>query len=200
MFGMCLTATEGGVLDMGFIDSSKYVGTMQWVPMRQERYYSLPLVDITISTTSIGLPAWAYAYNNMQAGSYVDSGAGVMIVSPAIFGGIQAVMQSELPQVPFVSNQTANIFNGYCPTIAEVSLYWNMFPPIQFVFQTGDGRTGLTLDPPAYFLTTPDGQHKCFAFTPLGGVGVVFGEPFLQQFYVAHDLVNSRLGFATQSC
>jgi hypothetical protein len=40
-FGLCLTNSHGGVLDLGFADQHKYTGALQWVPMSQQRWYNM---------------------------------------------------------------------------------------------------------------------------------------------------------------
>jgi hypothetical protein len=39
IFGMCLTGSSGGVMDLGFIDETRFSGSLQWVPVVNRRWY-----------------------------------------------------------------------------------------------------------------------------------------------------------------
>ena len=52
-FGMCLTPSTGGVIDLGFIDSKKYTGNIVYTSIEMERWYNVHLQDIQIGNYSV---------------------------------------------------------------------------------------------------------------------------------------------------
>ena len=52
-FGMCLSASNGGSIDLGYINSTKYTGDLQYTPINMERWFNIILEDIQIGGISI---------------------------------------------------------------------------------------------------------------------------------------------------
>jgi len=49
--------------------------------------------------------------------------------------------------------------------------------------------------PPQSYFFHQQGQY-CFAVQSVIGIGVVLGDAFMENFYIAHDRANNRVGFA----
>jgi len=196
VFGLCLNATNGGVVDMGYIDPTKFYGNLQWVPVVQERWYNMELLDVLVGGVSIGLPPVVYSYLNDQIGSFIDSGTSVVLFGPAIFAAFQEIWQDNWCKLPGVCGQSQpNIFSGGCLTDAQMGSSLSSFPTINFIFN-GQNNAAVSLAVPssAYFMHA-NGQY-CFGFGTAVGISAVMGDVFMENFYIVHDRVNTRVGFA----
>lgn len=202
-FGLCLDRTTGGVLDLGFIDAAKYSKqALSWVPVVQERWYNLPLLDISFNGTSIGLPASAYSYLNDQIGTFIDSGTTAMLFGPYIWQMIVSVWQTNFASLPGVSGPSGTtIFDGVCLT-AEQAKHLCDFPDFTFTFRADasdnskDGVVVLNVAADYYFVPGSAEGSMCLDAGSAAGVSAVLGDSFMGAFYIAHDRANRRVGFA----
>jgi len=196
IFGMCLNASSGGVVDLGFADAAKYFGNLQWVPVVQERWYNMALLDVMVGGVSIGLPPVVYQYLNDQIGSFIDSGTSVILFGPAIFAAFQSLWQSTYCSLPGVcGNSHPLIFDGDCLTEEQMGNSLSSFPTVNFIFDgQNEEQVSVSVAPNAYFMHS--NQQYCFGFSTVVGISAVLGDVFLESQYVVHDRANSRVGFA----
>jgi len=201
LFGLCLTAETGGVMDVGFIDSKKYTGELQYVDVVQDQWYNLNLRDMSVGNVGLKLHPVVYSFNNDQIGTFIDSGTGIVILGPALFQAFQDIFQGGWGQLPGV-NGTSNIFNGRVLSEAEMGDHLSSYPPIAFRI-AGQGGASVVLEFPssAYFMHQ-DKQY-IFGVIQVPGVSVVLGDPIMSLYYMVHDKARMRVGFAPlkpQSC
>jgi saccharopepsin len=190
-FGLCLTPSNGGVLDPGFIDDTKFSGELQYMPVTQQHWYNVQVLDVLIGDVSLKLEPFVWSYNNDQIGSFFDTGTGVILFGPYAFAAFKQTFQSNFCNLTSVCGQST-IFDGTCLTSAEQV---SQFPDITFVFQGENGNTVKAPVPPsAYFLQ--GGDQYCFGVASTTGISLVLGDPFLVNFYLTHDHVNHRIGLA----
>ena len=52
LFSICLTPENGGVLDLGLIDSKKYSSPLTYIPVIDERWYNIDVQDILVGGIS----------------------------------------------------------------------------------------------------------------------------------------------------
>jgi len=188
-------------MDVGFIDSNKYTGALQYVDVVQDQWYNLNLRDMTVGQIAMKLHPIVYSFNNDQIGTFIDSGTGIVILGPALFQAFQDIFQRGWGDLPGV-NGTDNIFNGRVLSEAEMGDKLSSFPPITFRL-AGQGGSTVVLEFPssAYFMH----QDKSYIFgvIQVPGVSVVLGDPIMSLYYMVHDKGNKRVGFAPlkpQSC
>jgi len=201
IFGLCLTPQDGGYMDVGFIDTNKYTGEIQYVDVVQDQWYNMNVRDMAVGEIALKLHPIVYSFNNDQIGTFIDSGTEVVILGPALFQAFQDIFQRGWGQLPGV-NGTDNIFTGRVLSEAEMGDHLSEFPPISFSI-AGQGGATVVLDLPssAYFMHQ-DKQY-IFAVVPVPGVSIVLGDPIMSLYYIVHDKGRKRVGFAPlkpQSC
>lgn len=99
-FGLCLTKENGGVLDLGFVDDSKYSGELQYINVTKQRWYNMPLLDIKFNGSSIGVEPYMYHFQNDAIGTFIDSGTSVMLFGPYIYQSIVNLWQDKFCSLP----------------------------------------------------------------------------------------------------
>jgi len=196
VFGLCLNATNGGTVDLGYVDPTKYYGNLQWIPVVQQRWYNMAMLDVLVDGVSIGLPAVVYSYLNDQIGTFIDSGTSIVLFGPAIFAAFQSLWQANYCSLPGVcGNNHPLIFDGDCLTTTQMGNSLASFPTIQFVFNGENNEAvSLSVPPTAYFMFV--NNQYCFGFNQAIGISAVLGDVFMENFYIVHDRVNTRVGFA----
>jgi len=195
LFGLCLDPSNGGVIDMGYIDNSKYTGEIQWVAVVQPRWYNMALLDVALNGTSIGMPSFTYSWVNDQIGTFIDSGTSIILFGPSTFSAFQSTFQSMFCDLPFVCSDQ-NLFNGYCPSQSELAPYIDQFPNIDFNFLGDDGESEVWVSVPASSYLMPANNQYCLGVQGVIGISGVLGDLFMENFYIVHDRANNRIGFA----
>jgi len=198
MFGLCLDPQNGGVIDIGFADSSKYTGELQWVPQVQERWYNMPLRTISVGTTPLAVPTYAFSYDNDQIGSFIDSGTSVILIAPLAFTSFTAIFQTQYASLPGVTGNS-NLFNGACVSDAQMGNSLASFPTLYFEFsgEQSGSIVSLPVGPQSYLMHA-QGQY-CLGVAGVVGIGAVLGDVFMENFYIVHDRAGARIGFAPVS-
>jgi len=196
IFGLCLNASSGGEVDLGYVDTTKFYGQLSWVPVVQQRWYNMALLDVMVGGVSAGLPAIVYSYLNDQIGTFIDSGTSIILFGPVIFAAFQAVWQSNYCSLPGVCGQNHPLlFDGDCLTQQQMGNSLASFPAVNFIFSgQNNDQVSLTVPPSAYMMLA-NGQY-CFGFAQVPGISAVLGDVFMENFYMVHDRVNDRVGFA----
>eukprot|EP01090_Pellita_catalonica_P001553 TRINITY_DN11312_c0_g1_i1.p1 TRINITY_DN11312_c0_g1~~TRINITY_DN11312_c0_g1_i1.p1 ORF type:complete len:385 (+),score=47.54 TRINITY_DN11312_c0_g1_i1:35-1156(+) len=196
--GMCLTGTQGGVMDLGFIDDKKFSGELQWAPVRTKRWYDIELIDIKINDTSVGFRKFMFETTNDVIGTFVDSGTSIILTSPATFNRITEIFQQKFASLPGVKGNNGFFKPGGvnpCITDSEMNGKANQFPHLHFVV-VGDKGQNITLSTsPQQYLMHVDGSY-CLGIAGTTGVGNVLGDVFMESYYIVFDREQDRLGFA----
>jgi hypothetical protein len=201
LFSICLTPSNGGVLDFGSIVKSRFSGSIQYVPMSFDRWYNLPLLDIQVGGHSLGLPPFMYTTTNDVIGTFVDSGTSVVLMNAAAFTSFTETFIKFYGNLPGVSSQ--GLFgSSSCVSKRTIDPQIQNFPNVTFVMDTASG-TPLSLPvPPSSYLVPTSGVY-CLGFASVPGVGVVLGDIFMENYYIVHDRANHQVGFApviTKNC
>jgi len=202
LFSICLTPSSGGVLDLGFVDANKYNGIIMWTPISMKRWYNMNLLDIRVNGQSIGVPPFLYYTTNDVIGAFIDSGTSIILINPYAYQSLSQLFEQKYCNLPGVCNgQLLTTDGGGCINDTEMGNNLLMFPNLEFIFpDSGSASTfTLTVPPTSYFLHT--NNNYCLGLGPAIGVGAVLGDVFMQNFYIVHDRINSRVGFANlKSC
>jgi len=194
ILGMCLTGMNGGIMDMGFVDESRFSGQITWIPQSINRWYNFHILDIQVGGHSLGLPSFVYWTTNDVIGSFVDSGTSVILMGPAIWETLTNVFQEYYCSLPGVCGNT-NLFDGNCVNSSSIEPFISQFPSVDFITKDQSGATvSLGVSPEAYLLQV--GDLYCLGMGQAVSLGVILGDVFLQQYYTVYDRENTRLGFA----
>jgi hypothetical protein len=191
LIAMCLTESDGGILDLGMIDPTKYTGNISYTPITQERWWNIHVLDITVGPTSVGIPDFFYWTTNDVIGGFVDSGTSVFLVAPAIYESIQNIFETQYGTLPGVNT----LFNGGCVSDQAMGNQVPNFPNINVMIpnEQGDVFT-ITMPPQSYLLHSQ--QSYCLGIVGNAGTGIIIGDVFMQNYYIVFDKDNNRLGFA----
>lgn len=194
LFGMCLTPTSGGMLDLGYLNSTRYSGAnLLWTPIVVQRWYNIAIFDISIEGQSIGVPPLYYQVTNDIIGSFVDSGTSVLLVGPYTFSAISRLLQAQYSHLPHL----AELFTAKCARFDNVSDV-NLYPSFEFHIRGLDKVNGdftVSMRGPNYLVPVSDGIY-CFGIASVPSIGVILGDVIMQNYYIAFDRFHSRLGFA----
>eukprot|EP01089_Gocevia_fonbrunei_P003670 TRINITY_DN1362_c0_g1_i1.p1 TRINITY_DN1362_c0_g1~~TRINITY_DN1362_c0_g1_i1.p1 ORF type:complete len:433 (-),score=78.37 TRINITY_DN1362_c0_g1_i1:17-1315(-) len=195
--GMCITGSEGGVMDLGFIDSTKYKGPLQYAPVITQRWYDIQLLDILVGNTSLGFHPFFYTTTNDVIGTFVDSGTSIILTSTGIFGQITTIFQTLYKHLPGVTGSSGFFApGGLNPCISQQQMGNNLqyFPDLTWVVAGTNGNITL-ITPPSQYLINESGMY-CLGIQGSTALGVVLGNVFMENYYVVFDRVNNLLGFA----
>jgi hypothetical protein len=177
LFAVTLKYHAAGSYDFGYIDSSKYTG-------------SITYVNVDASQGFWGFSATAYsvgtgASTSASIDGILDTGTTLIYVSTAITRAYYAKVSG---------SQNSNTYGGYVfpcsATLPDFSI------TVGGVKQVVPGKF-------INYAPVTDGSSTCFGgIQPNTGIGFnIFGDIFLKSKYIVHDMSNStpRLGFAQQA-
>lgn len=191
VYGMCLTET-GGVWDLGALDEQKYApNAMAWLPIVADTYFTVPNAGVVLRTgsTQIKLP------HSVGQETIFDSGTTLLIGPDDWFASFQGIMETNFGSLPgFASVFTNDAAQCVQLTDAQIAQY----PTLDFAFTTvGGGVATASVSPGAYLLSLDDAGRTCTRSGIVGGSPLfILGDVFLQNFYVAYDTAQRRVGFA----
>ena len=195
LFSMCLTPSNGGMLDLGTIDSSRYTGSIQYAPMTFDRWYNIEILDIMVGSYSLGLPPFVYGTTNDVIGSFVDSGTSVVLMNTMAFSAFEDTFMKHYGTLPGAKS----LFEGSCVTERTIGDSINKYPNVTFVVASHDETAPLYLPvPPTSYLVGPVSVANlyCMGISAIPSVGVVLGDVFMENYYIVHDRANLQVGFA----
>jgi len=189
---MCRTT---GRLWLGGYNSTFFSGSVAWTPVVNESFYVVNLMDISVGGNSVGVSPSEYTFQGN--GPAVDSGTSIIVVPQDAYNAIVRLLNSndyfvqQFGTKLFSSGECATPNNGAnsselnanLPNITFVlqDLTLNLFPVNSYLFEAVTGAVN-----PAYYYC-PGIQ---------AGQQTILGWPFMTQYTVVFDRVNSRVGFA----
>jgi len=192
IIGMCLTGSDGGVMDMGFVDSTRYKAPFSWIPQSVDRWYNMHILDVQVGGHSLNLPSFIYWTTNDVIGSFIDSGTSVILMGPAIQESFISVYQENYSSLPGISGNQSLLYGGcYNTSMINPSQY----PTLDFLVNDENNQMVTLSVPPQVYLVLVEGSY-CMGVGSAIGVGLVLGDVFLESFYVAYNRANHRIGFA----
>ncbi len=179
-----LSASTGSIL-FGGVDTSKYHGTLETLPIQQESGY---YAEFLITLTEVTLGNTVIAKNQAQA-VLLDSGSSLTYLPDAMTEAIYQEVSAEYSSadgaafVPcsLAENTTTLDFTFSSPTIS--------IPMSELVIPatSTDGRP----------LVTADGTKVClFGIAPAGSSTSVMGDTFIRSAYLVYDLANNEISIA----
>ena len=165
------TDGEEGTLQLGGYDKSKFVGDLQWIPLKMRNYWLVALNDITFDGKSVSTAPHAI----------VDTGTS-LLAGPTAEVKALAAKAGASPN-PFNNNQYFVDCNANLPTLT-FTLNGIDFPlsGSDYVINAGGGIclfAMVGLDVPA----------------PAGPLWIL-GDVFLRRYYSVYDYDNGRVGLA----
>jgi len=172
IISMCLTPSNGGIVDLGVIDSNKYTGQIMYSPVTQERWWNIHILDVLVGNNSLDIPDFFYWTTNDVIGGFVDSGTSIFLVAPIVFQSIQTIFQTKYTSLPGVMTV---LFNGGCVSDEQMGNQLPNFPTISVVIPDENGVSfTLSMPPQSYFLHTQ--QTYCLGIAGNPGTGIILGD------------------------
>lgn len=178
-----LHASKGQIL-FGGVDTSKYIGELQSVPMiaTDGIYYSLAIALTGLSLTKGSGKASSYSSSQFPLLTTLDCGSTFVVLPEAISKGIYN-------DLDVTYNSTSNY--GYLPCSTKNEA-WNLtyaFSGIDISIPISE----LVLDVIGY---EGDEELCLFGITIGDENTVLMGDPFLRSAYVVYDLGNNEISLA----
>jgi cathepsin E len=184
IFGLWLSADPAqepaGVLTFGAADKAHYHGELEWVPVSEKAYWTVPMSGGSVGSTALPLAAKA---------AILDSGTTAILMSDAD----AARLHRAIPGVAF--NPAGGYYNitGGCAAVPSL-------PDIGFTL----GGTTYTIPPRLWTQQVPNpaGGINCISGIIPGGDSnsIILGDNFLRAWYTAYkyDRVThtASVGFA----
>ncbi|KAJ3063712.1 hypothetical protein HDU98_000491 [Podochytrium sp. JEL0797] len=166
-------------LTINGVDSSKFVGTMQYgeVPLSSNSYY-----QINPSGGSFIVNAKSFPITYTVA--IIDTGTSLLLMPNALSDSINAAIGAGAYDSNYgVYAIDCNIFSTGPTITIKLGAATIALGPQQYVMSNGDGAT------------CSSGISQ-IGTIPSGGIAFIFGDTFLKSVYTVFDVQNSRLGFA----
>jgi len=171
------TASPGGELTLGGVDSKYYTGDFTYTPVTIPGYWQFGVQSLTVGGTSVA--------TNLKA--IADTGTS-LLTGPKTAVASLVKMIPGLTPVPLTGEYTAD-----CSKIEQM-------PTLTF---TIEGKTFELTGQDYIFKVSSGGETECLL--GLEGLDVpaprgplwILGDVFLRKYYTVFDYANSRLGFAT---
>jgi hypothetical protein len=187
-FGICLTGSAGGQLDLGGYVPSRMTAPFIFVDIVLPRWFNFGIQGIRVGADPVqGLTPSLFDPTNDVIGSFTDSGTSIVLMGPLIFQQVVATFSQSYCHLPFACGKTS-IFATNCVNAVIDPSAW---PAINFVVQ--DNQV-LTLPASSYLMVSAG--TTCLAIASVGGLGVILGDAFMQNYYIFHDMQGMRLGFS----
>lgn len=192
IFSMLLCGTSpGSKLIFGDNDHRVALSSMNYTPLKKDTYYFFNATSLSIK-------------NGQTLGSFgqpvlLDSGTTFNLLPEDMFnalvGALKAINTSKklkLPDAFFTTTTPSNV--SYTQPVSLKTI--QQFPILQLVVQKEkSGSFVLEIKPETYFKDLGNGQ-RVFGFRKGRPDVAIFGQVFMENYYVSFDFGNHRLGFA----
>ncbi|XP_029570644.1 beta-secretase 1-like [Salmo trutta] len=193
------SATVGGSMIIGGVDSSLYVGDLWYTPIRREWYYEVIIVRIEVNGQDLNMDCKEYNYDK----SIVDSGTTNLRLPRKVFQAavkaIEAASSTEqFPSGFWLGEQLVCWQAGTTP--------WHIFPVISLYLMSENRNQSFRISilPQQYLRPVEDvasAQEDCYKFAvSQSSTGTVMGAVIMEGFYVVFDRQRKRIGFAVSTC
>ncbi|KAJ3323386.1 hypothetical protein HDV06_001906 [Boothiomyces sp. JEL0866] len=167
---------DSGEITIGGVDTTKYSGSISWVPLNSETYWQFDVSQMTYKAGTKSGNVGSWFRNNAIS----DTGTTLIIMNNAQADAINMGIGAK----PF--NSTAGIYYIDCG-LAKTGA------PIQFSFPS------FTMSiPPAYYVLD-NGDGTCISGVTRGAgflTPTIFGDILTRAYYTVYDKANNRVGFA----
>ncbi|XP_046891723.1 beta-secretase 1 [Hypomesus transpacificus] len=193
------SATVGGSMIIGGVDTSLYVGDLWYTPIRREWYYEVIIVRIEVNGQDLSMDCKEYNYDK----SIVDSGTTNLRLPRKVFQAavkaIEAASSTEqFPSGFWLGEQLVCWQAGTTP--------WHIFPVISLYLMSENRNQSFRISilPQQYLRPVEDvasAQEDCYKFAvSQSSTGTVMGAVIMEGFYVVFDRQRKRIGFAVSTC
>jgi len=152
-----------------FIDSTRYTGTINYVPLSAEDYWRINVASVTVGGASV----------SGQASMILDTGTSLIAASPSATNSIMSKIGGK--------SQGDGTFEVNCNALSSLpTLTFNIngvaysIPPSAYIIEYFDGRENVCL---VGIMSSGDSMW-------------ILGDVFIRQFYTIFDHTNKRIGLA----
>jgi cathepsin D len=176
------SAASGGELIFGGVDTTKYIGSITYIPVAIEGYWEFQMNSVTVGSTVVSSSAYAIA----------DTGTTLIIGPTTQVKALNVALGGTY-------DSSSGLYTVNCLTRSLSS-----FPDVTFTI----GGTSFTLTPLQYLLIYQNQRNNyvCYSvFAPSnlqdsnGNYFWILGDYFLYRYYSIFDIVNNRIGLATSA-
>ncbi|KAJ3203813.1 hypothetical protein HDU82_006284, partial [Entophlyctis luteolus] len=168
---------DTGELTINGADSSKYNGTLQYVPISSQTYYQFNPSGATLTVGSTTI-----AFTNTGNGAIADTGTSLWYMPNAMANSLNSAIGATY-------SSSEGVYVIACSKATTG-------PTIKFTLN----KVVITIPPSIYVLnesgTCFSGITRIGTVTSTSGPAYIFGDTFLRAAYTVFDVANSKLGFA----
>jgi len=182
VFGVWLSkvpnSVDGGEILFGAIDSSRYTGNINYVPLTAKTYWEFKMDDFIVNGTSEN-----WCSNGCKA--IADTGTSVITGPSSNMDALNKALGAIVVHGEGIFPNCDILQTGPTVTIVLGGIEYNLTPQDYVLQETQDGETscisgfmGLDVPPPA-------------------GPLYILGDVFISTYYTVFDFAGARVGFAT---
>jgi len=191
MFSLCLGSSPTMTVGIDYSTNSAF----QWTNVVTQNYYTVEMLDLKVNSESLGFTSSTYS----SPFCAIDSGTTLMTLPTAAFNAFYSKLKSlcsttNLVGLCGVPSTQPDIFHGYCFPMS--SYQRTLYPNIEIVL--ANISTPLIITSQQYIYQT-NGYYCAGIGSSSTNGPTVLGDIFMQNFHVAFDRVNNRIGFANPS-
>lgn len=189
LFAMYLTPDgSGGEMSIGEIDTTKFEGSICWLPLIQEAWWTIAVTSISVGSLSVATDTTT---------GIVDSGTTLMIGPDDEIDAMISTIQAQTQASTYYDSQV----DMYYLSCAQVG----SLPTFNFTLMGADYKEYFfILSGEAYVLNTiSNNPNRCYIAMSKSGslsggspVDWILGDPFMRAFYSVYDYEQTRLGLA----
>eukprot|EP01048_Picozoa_sp_COSAG05_P000820 COSAG05_NODE_25_length_31349_cov_4.978560_15_plen_385_part_00 len=200
VFGLCLGGLSGrnSAWDVGTIDATKFVGELQRVPFKHDQsdgsflYYDIDAPGrTTVGSRALSITADDYGKDRMII---VDSGTTLLLLATSAYEQVLNALAAASQHTTYQISEEQRCFQaevGYDPN--------DDFPVLSFWLTSDKGQEfSLDLAPQHYLGATTQVDAWCLGIAD-GGTESIFGDIFMEAFYVSFNREDFTVGFAPVS-
>uniref|UniRef100_A0A665UTV8 Peptidase A1 domain-containing protein n=1 Tax=Echeneis naucrates TaxID=173247 RepID=A0A665UTV8_ECHNA len=193
------SATVGGSMIIGGVDTSLYVGELWYTPIRREWYYEVIIVRIEVNGQELNMDCKEYNYDK----SIVDSGTTNLRLPRKVFQAAVKAIEAASSTEQFPSG----FWLGEQLVCWQVDTTpWHIFPVISLYLMSENRNQSFRISilPQQYLRPVEDvasAHEDCYKFAvSQSSTGTVMGAVIMEGFYVVFDREKKRIGFAVSTC
>jgi len=186
-------STSNGTITLGGVDERLVAGDFMWTDDTGFQFYSMDFTGMTVGGKQL---------TGLGSTMVIDSGTNDLLISQEGFNSMQEIFTDlcSTTKLKGVCGVSKTLFDGACFSMTEEEMA--MFPNFNLTMP------GITLDmsPKDYLLLgqpgVPTGE-RCLGVGVIGGGLQIIGDSVMQNYVVAFDLENTKIGWApvnTKTC
>jgi len=186
LFGVWLSKTpnlqEGGEILFGGINSARYTGSLNYIPLISETYWEFDVDDFLQGGVSLG---WCNGTKNGECKAIADTGTSLITGPTDQINALNKALGAIVVHGEGIFPNCDILQTGPTITIVLGGIKYNLTPADYVLQETSDGETSCL-----------SGFMGLDILPPVGPL-YILGDVFISTYYTVFDFDGERVGFAT---